>query len=118
MNRSKIDIIEETILEITNVLLKEWEEKFREISVCADVPIINRNNSESDYFSEIEFNFWHESNLITSCSIVIYMENKQVLEIDEAKKYIQKEIRISYDECINSRSFTPLGPSAASLSET
>lgn len=95
-------VIEEFVLKTTNELLREWKEKFQKFSVYSDIPYINRNNDETDYFSEIEINFWNEDgSFVTVFSIIIFMQNKQVLSIDEAKNYIQGEIEICYNECLD-----------------
>ena len=100
MKQGERHIIEESILKITNELLSEWEERLKKSSVYTDVSSIRRNNSESYYFSEIEVNFWNEKTLATTFSIIIYMENKQVLDIDEARDFIQEEIEVCYNECL------------------
>lgn len=93
--------IEDSILKITKELLHEWEDKFQRISIYNDVPFINRNDCQSQYFSEIEVNFWYNTNSLASVfSIIIFMQNKQVLNVDDAKIYIDREIEYSYRECI------------------
>lgn len=94
-------IVEDSILIITNELLQEWKDKFHEISIYNDIPLINKNDNETDYFSEIEVNFWHEDNTFaTVFSIIIFMQNKQILEINRARDYIQEEIETCYNECV------------------
>ena len=61
---------------------------------------MNRSHDEFDYFSEIEVNYWYENgSLATMFSIIIFMEGKQVLSVDEAENYIREEMEICYNEC-------------------
>lgn len=56
---------------------------------------------EMNYFSEIEVNLWNEKgDFVTFFSVVIFLQNEQVLNICEARPYIQGEIESCYKECI------------------
>ena len=101
MNRKTVENI---ILGITNDLLGEWKDKFKTISVYADNPILRDNGMTSDYFSEIEVNFLYEDHSFADVfSIIVFMQNEQVLKENEAKAYIQAEIACVYNECIENR---------------
>jgi len=99
MNEDKINI-EESILHIVKELLKEWESQFYVINYYADIPLISRSNIDSsNYFSEIEINYYNKSgDFGTFTSIIIFMQNQQVLKIDDAYKFITEKIRECYDE--------------------
>ena len=93
MKKDERITIEDSILKITNELLQEWEERFQNISIRNDIPFVNRSHDEFDYFSEIEVNYWYENgSLATMFSIIIFMEGKQVLSVDEAENYIREEM--------------------------
>lgn len=100
MKKDERITIEDSILKITNELLQEWEERFQNISIRNDIPFVNRSHDEFVYFSEIEVNYWYENgSLATMFSIIIFMEGKQVLSVDEAENYIREEMEICYNEC-------------------
>lgn len=100
MKKDERITIEDSILKITNELLQEWEERFQNISIRNDILFVNRSHDEFDYFSEIEVNYWYENgSLATMFSIIIFMEGKQVLSVDEAENYIREEMEICYNEC-------------------
>ena len=100
MKKDERITIEDSILKITNELLQEWEERFQNISIRNDIPFVNRSHDEFDYFSEIEVNYWYENgSLATMFSIIIFMEGKQGLSVDEAENYIREEMEICYNEC-------------------
>ena len=84
MKKDERITIEDSILKITNELLQEWEERFQNISIRNDIPFVN----------------WYENgSLATMFSIIIFMEGKQVLSVDEAENYIREEMEICYNEC-------------------
>ena len=96
MKKDERITIEDSILKITNELLQEWEERFQNISIRNDIPFVNRSHDEFDYFSEIEVNYWYENgSLATMFSIIIFMEGKQVLSVDERKTIYEKKWRFA-----------------------
>ena len=102
MKQSKRIVIEESILKVTNELLQEWRGKFKKFSVYSDFPFVSRTGSEATYFSEIEVNYWHEDGaFIDFFSIIIFIQGEQVLNIDEARSYIEEEIQNCYDRYIH-----------------
>ena len=92
-------IIEEQIFEISKSVLKKWECHFNEILTTINPISITRSNDDSEYFSEIEFEFWRGNSLISCFSVIIFMDNRQIIEIGETEQYLNNEIELSYNEC-------------------
>ena len=97
MEKQRIEI-EEKILEIANKKLKKWNEKFQKTHIYVEPLQVIRNNNDSDYFSEIEFNIWKNNSLETFFSLIIFMNSKLMIEINEVDEYLNKEIEVSYNE--------------------
>ena len=104
MNENKINI-EELILYILKELLVEWESQFYAIDFYADFPFISRYNIDSDnYFSEIEINYYHKNgDFGTFTSIILFKQNQQVLQINDARNFIIERIQECYEELSGQR---------------
>ena len=93
------EIIEGQIFEIAKSVLKKWESHFIEISITVSPISITKSDNDSEYFSEIEFEFWRGNSLISCFSMIIFMDNRQIIEISETEQYLNNEIEQSYNEC-------------------
>jgi hypothetical protein len=83
--------IEKQVLEIVNesILKKKKQFDAHEITIA---PIKLTNNGSTDsYYSEIEIEFWKSNNLIDALSVIIFMEGKAALEINNLETWLEKE---------------------------
>lgn len=99
MIKNENTIIEEHILEITNKVIQKWDNELKAKRIYVDPPHLNRSDG-SQYFSEIEFDFWKNDQLEEPFSILIFVNNKQVLREEDTYEYINKEIEDAFSEII------------------
>lgn len=92
MNIDQRMAIEAKILSIANQLVKEWGSRLNEQRITVDPLRIYSSGSSEDYFSEIEFNFWRDDELLEIFSITLYMDGKQILSIEDAANHMNDEI--------------------------
>lgn len=91
--------LEKEILEVANFLWENRKAKFDEISISIEKPFSVESGGDNDhYFSEIEIDLFRGENLITCFSIIIFMEGRQILSLEEAHSYILNEFEVAYTE--------------------
>lgn len=100
MDINKRIAVENEMLDMAFFVLKTWDDKLRELNISVSPLSINRSNSADDYFSEIEFDFWRNNDLLNCFSIIIYLEGKQAVSVEEAYKELNGEIKASCEEAI------------------
>lgn len=94
MITDKRNIVENEILKIANKLLDDWSNKLIERKISVTPLTVYNNSSADNYFSEIEFNLWKDNELLETFSVIIYIEGRQVLFIENAYDEINNEIKV------------------------
>jgi hypothetical protein len=92
MKKEDILKIEESVFSKVRECIQKFKVPFEEANVSINPLMINRNGGNESYFSEIEIEFWHLSNLIDAISVIIFMQGKLTIKEDELSKWLENEI--------------------------
>ena len=79
-------------ISIIKNVIKERRSRFEERGlVISDIEFRSSGDSKH-YFSEVECNIWKGNNIVSIFSIILYMEGKQLLEIEELDSETNNEL--------------------------
>lgn len=89
--------IEEEILNSAIKVIDTWNNKLKSKGVEIVNDPIYRSGENETYFSEIEFVLWKDNDLAAFFSIIIFLEGKQLIQLDEVAEFIDDEVNISLE---------------------
>lgn len=96
MNNQK-KLIEEKFLNSAKKIVERWNIYLKNKEIEIEISTISRNGNNESYFSEIEFYVWKGDNIETFFSLIIFMDDKQYMQLDEVAEFIDNEVKVSLD---------------------
>jgi len=97
MDNNQRQLIEEKALSLAKAQIVIWTSRLEENGIEIEDISIARSGDETNYFSEIEFNLWKGNNIETFFSLIIFMEGKQSIDLNDVPKFIDDEIIASIE---------------------
>lgn len=94
---SQQKLIEDEILRSTKRIIEGWNNNLESKGIEIEISSISRSGDNETYFSEIEFIFWKDDNVETFFSLIIFMEGRQHILLNEIHAYIDDEIKASLE---------------------
>lgn len=90
-------LIEEEILSSAKKIIERWNINLKNKKIEIETSAISRSGNNETYFSEIEFNVWKDNNIETFFSLIVFMEGRQNIQLDEIAEFIDDEIKTSIE---------------------
>lgn len=89
--------IEEEILGSAIKVINTWNIKLKSKGIEIVNDPIYRSGENETYFSEIEFIIWKDNNLAAFFSIILFLEGKQLIQLNEVAEFIDEELNVSLE---------------------
>lgn len=74
---------EHKAIEIVKEIITRWTSKLNDKLGRFGLVELNKNNIPDNYFSEIEVYVWQNNNVIDVLNVVLFLNCKQVINLDE-----------------------------------
>lgn len=80
-------------IEIVKEIITRWTSKLNEKLCTFGLVECNKNDTPDNYFSEIEVYIWQNNNVIDVLNVVLFLNGKQVIDLDELPNVIDAIIQ-------------------------
>lgn len=90
-------LIEDEILSSAIKIVERWNINLKNKEIEIETSAISRSGDNETYFSEREFNIWKDDNIETFFSLIVFMEGRQNIQLDEITEFIDDEIKTSIE---------------------